>query len=208
MRLSNLFSRHNEKYHGSRGKEWERTSDGRTLHGFHIDRMHGMTEILRHAEGKSVFDVGCNRGLVPFAYAMHGARLVHGCDNYAKGIETAREIFDEVEVESRFEVVDLTGGEQAIAAAFGSDYLRRYDIVSFVGMYHILATRMPKDALADFVRSLFARTGKYFVCRTCHETQDNEALEALTQESGFTRVHYSFMTRTTGALSVWERMSG
>jgi 2-polyprenyl-3-methyl-5-hydroxy-6-metoxy-1,4-benzoquinol methylase len=199
MRLSNLLK-------GRRGKSWGRTSDGRTLFGFHIDRMHGMSELLRHVQGKSVFDAGCNRGLIPFAFAMHGARVVHGCDNYTKGIEAAREIFDEVDVDSRFEVVDLTGGEAAIKAAFGSDYLPRYDVVLFVGMYHILSRIMPAEGIAELMQSLFNRTGQYFVCRTTLSAEPNAAMDAVMQTSGFTRVHYSFLTRTTGALSVWERM--
>jgi ribosomal protein L11 methylase PrmA len=72
-----------------------------------------MTDLVLRAKGKSVFDIGCNRGMVGYQFAEQGAAVVHGCDNYEMGIQTAREVFADLRfVEGRFEVVDLTQGPQ------------------------------------------------------------------------------------------------
>jgi len=77
--------------------------------------MDGMVDLVMRAKDKSVFDIGCNRGLVGFEFANNGASIVHGCDIYEEGIKTAREVFADIRsTESRFEVVDLTNGSKAL----------------------------------------------------------------------------------------------
>ena len=62
----------------------------RRVAGYHDIRLDGILDLTIRAKGASVLDVGCNRGLVAFEMANNGARVVHGCDNYAPGVETAR----------------------------------------------------------------------------------------------------------------------
>src|SRR5476651_846781 len=98
----------------------------RRVAGYHDLRLDGISDLTFRANDASVLDVGCNRGLVSFEFANNGAARVHGCDYYEEGVRTAREIFaDLVSVESKFEVVDLTGGAKALTAAFGN---AKYDI--------------------------------------------------------------------------------
>jgi ribosomal protein L11 methylase PrmA len=83
----------------------------RRVAGMNNIRLDGITDLVLRAKGKSVFDIGCNRGMVGYQFAEQGAALVHGCDNYEVGIQTAREVFADLRfVESRFEVVDLVAG--------------------------------------------------------------------------------------------------
>jgi SAM-dependent methyltransferase len=85
----------------------------RRVAGVNELRLDGMGDLLLRAKGKSVFDIGCNRGMVGYQFAQQGAAMVHGCDIYEKGIETAREVFADLRfVEGRFEVVDLTEGPE------------------------------------------------------------------------------------------------
>lgn len=60
----------------------------RRVAGYHDIRLDGMLDLVIRARGASVMDVGCNRGLVGFEMANNGATLVHGCDNFAEGIDT------------------------------------------------------------------------------------------------------------------------
>src|SRR5262245_53744237 len=102
--------------------------------GAHEDRLSGLHDLLRYAQGASVLDIGINCGLVAFEFARRGASIVHGCDIYSRGVDTAREMFAELRTQSRFEVVDLRAGSAALEKAFGADYLPRYDIVLFLGV--------------------------------------------------------------------------
>src|SRR5213596_3098444 len=98
--------------------------------------MDGLTDLVLRAKGASVFDIGCNRGLVSFEMANNGATVCHGCDNFEPGIQTAREIFAVLRsVENHFAVLDLTGGSNVVANEFGTT---QYDIVLCLATYHKL----------------------------------------------------------------------
>ena len=141
-----------------RAKQCARTkisANPRGLVGFYRDRLCGLRDLLHCAEGASVLDIAMNHGLIGFEFARHGAALVvHGCDNYEPAVNAARAIFTELAIPSRFEVVDLTGDAAALQAAFGQDYLPRYDIVLFLGIYHKLKQQTSDAAIADLVRHL------------------------------------------------------
>ena len=169
--------------------------------GYLDDRLSGLNELLTFAAGSTVFDAGTNRGLVALEFARRGATLVHGCDLYARGIDTAREIFNEVATSARFEVVDLSRGPAALEAAFATEYRPRYDIVLFLGIYHHLKTQMPAELLNQLVRHLAGITGRFFVCRTGLLDEVGETLA----QSGLTRVHFSRMNKSCGPSGIWER---
>lgn len=155
--------------------------------GFRLD---GLADILPRASGASVFDVGCNRGAVCHDLVLAGANLVHGCDNYAQGMQTANEWFADIRsVKSKFEVVDLTGGGAAIEKAFGADLLPQYDIMIFLAIYHKLWRVMDKNELRNLVVWLIDHTGKFFVWRGSLEERNE--LHPLMESKGFKLVHYS-----------------
>src|SRR5262249_4948832 len=118
---------------------------GRRVVGKHSVRLNGLTDLLFHAPGASVLDVGCNRGIQLYEMYLNGARLVQGVDLAPDAIEAARAIFaDEVGVQAQFEVGDLTRGAAALAP-FGDG---AYDIVMMIATYHKLA-RAPSKAYAE-----------------------------------------------------------
>jgi SAM-dependent methyltransferase len=180
----------------------------RRVAGYHDIRMDGMTDLVCRAPGASVFDIGCNRGLVGFEFANNGARLVHGCDTFEQGIMTARELFADLRsVEAKFEVVDLTGGPAAVAAAFGDAH---YDIVVCLATMHKLKRVMTNDALVDLMQDFGRRTNKYFAWRATSEKPDENEdemafLDACLPKVGLKRIHTSYISETLGLAAIWKR---
>ncbi len=179
----------------------------RRVAGYHDLRLDGMMDLVIRARGATVLDVGCNRGLVGFELANNGADLVHGCDNFADGIKTARELFIDLRnVRSKFEVVDLTEGPGLLRAHFMS----AYEIVLLLATYHKLKRSMSASALADLMTYLGRVTGRYFAWRgTSDKPDDNEeeivALDRDLGEVGLKRVHTSYISDALGVAAIWER---
>src|SRR3954464_9413846 len=134
--------------------------------GTYEDRLSGLHDLLCYAEGARVLDIGTNHGLIAFEFARYGAALVHGCDIHRQGVNAAREIFTEVAIPSRVEVVDLAEGPAALETGFGQDYLSRYDIVLFLGVYHKLKEQTSDHVIAELIRYLVDRAARFFVIRT------------------------------------------
>lgn len=180
----------------------------RRVAGFHDLRMDGMTDLVLRAKGCSIFDIGCNRGLVSFEMANNGATTCHGCDMFEEGIKTAREIFVDLRAcESNFQVVDLTKGPSRLEKAFGN---QTYDIVLMLATYHKLKRSMnPKD-LSSLMQWFGERTTKWFGWRGTSEKANENENEMLSidndfRRSGLKRIHTSYISKTLGVCAVWER---
>jgi len=185
---------------------------GRRVVGKHSVRLNGLTDLLFHAPGASVLDVGCNRGIQLYEMYLNGARLVHGIDLAPDAIENARAIFaDEVGAQVQFEVGDLTRGAAALAP-FGDG---NYDIVMMIATYHKLARPpskpyqelgaqgMSADELSEFVRHLGRRTTKFFAFKA----PNMDAFAQIDKDmsnAGLRRVHTSEMC-TIGPAGIWRR---
>lgn len=180
----------------------------RRVAGYHDLRLDGITDLVLRARGATVMDIGCNRGLVGFEMANNGARVVHGCDNYAEGIETARQIFIDLRnVESQFEVVDLTLGPVSLKPFA----LEGWDIVLFLATYHKLKRVMSGAALSELVQHVGKRTKRYFAWRGTSEKADENHGEMADinrdlGKVGLTKVHTSSISLTLGAAAIWARL--
>jgi hypothetical protein len=177
----------------------------RTVYGSHGDRLSGLRDLFQYARGMSVLDVAMNHGLVSLEFARRGVSLVHGCDYHEPGVTTARSIFAEFKkIPSRFEVVDLTGGAEALQTAFGEDYLPRYDIILFLGIYHKLKDQTSDAVIEGLVRHLAERTSRHFVVRTASIAMLGELKPMLT-DAGMTKVHFSALSLVVGPMEIWQR---
>lgn len=179
----------------------------RRVAGYHDIRMDGITDLVCRAPGASVLDIGCNRGLVGFEFANNGAVKVHGCDIFEEGIQTARELFADLRsVESHFAVVDLTGGREAMKAAFGDV---KYDIVLMLATYHKLKRVMPADKLADLICHFGERTVRFFGWRGTSDKPDENEEEIAQIDAAlsgpFRRIHTSYISETLGVAAIWAR---
>lgn len=179
----------------------------RRVAGNHDLRLDGISDLLLRCRGKSVFDIGCNRGMVGFEFAANGASVVHGCDIYETGIITAREVFADLRaVESQFEVVDLTKGPDALHR-FGG---RRYDITLCLATYHKLKRVMPPADLKALTQHLGRWTKGYFGWRATSDKPDenDEEIAALDRdlgEVGLVRIHTSYISAELGVAAIWAR---
>lgn len=171
-------------------------------------RLDGIGDVLCRARGAAVFDVGMNRGQVAYDFALNGARIVEGCDIYAKGVETAREMFADLRrCESRFEVIDLTEGHRVLSL-FGA---RQYDITLCLATYHKLKRVMSTEALAGLVRFMGQWTRGYFAWRgTSDKHDENDAeMAALDRDLGavgLRRIQTSYISAELGAAALWARV--
>lgn len=179
----------------------------RRVAGYHDIRLDGLQDILSRAAGKSVFDIGCNRGHVGWDLANAGATLVHGCDHFAEGIETARQNFaDRRNVESQFECADLSKGPRVLNV-FGA---RRYDIVLMLATYHKLKRVMSESALIELMEHFAGRTAGWFLWRgTSEKANDNEleilAIDRVFRRKGLKQMHRSGFSLTLGVAVAWRR---
>ena len=174
---------------------------GAGMVGMHEDRLSGLRDLLCCAQGASILDIGINHGLIAFEFARHGAAVVHGCDIHRPGVNAAREIFTEVRTRSKFEVVDLAAGPAALKAKFGQDYLPRYDVVLFLGIYHRLKKQTSDRVIAELIHHLIDRTEQFFVTRT---TMIDE-LRAILADTGLNRVHFSALSSVVRPVEIWQR---
>jgi SAM-dependent methyltransferase len=177
----------------------------RRVAGYHDIRLDGILDLVVRARGASVFDAGCNRGLVCFEMANNGATMVHGCDYEPSVINTARELFVDLRnVESQFEVVDLRLGSDALSPLFRP----RYDIVLLLATYHKLKRIMPPRDLTALVQYLGRTTRQFFGWRgTSDQHQANQdeivALDRDLGDVGLRRIHTSTISLELGAAAIW-----
>lgn len=170
--------------------DWTKGGFQRRIIGYHGFRLDGLADVLSRCQGASVFDIGCNRGMVCYEFALNGATVCHGCDEYERGMMVANEVFADCRnVDARFEVVDLTKGPTAIEAAFGADYRKPYDIIVMLAIYHKLRRIMPLSDLLALVRHMADRCGQYFVWRG--SVDEMKEFEPQLLASGLRRVHFS-----------------
>lgn len=180
----------------------------RRVAGYHDLRMDGMLDLVIRARGATVLDIGCNRGLVGFEMANNGARVVHGCDIDKECVIVARHLFHDLRnVESRFEVVDLTQGTKALEP-FGTGH---YDIVLMLATYHKIKRVMPANVLAGLMHEIGKRTFKFFGWRaTSDKPSENEAemgaLDHAFGPIGLKRVHTSTISLQLGLAAIWARL--
>lgn len=175
----------------------------RRVQGFHDMRLDGIADILSRADGASVFDIGCNRGLAGFEFANNGASRVMGCDIYEDGIVACRHLFCDLRaVKHRFEVVDLTGGEPAMRKAFGADADLKHDIVLMLATYHKLRRIMPTGELSELIRYFGRSTKRYFAWRGYQD--EVKLLDADLGKVGLTRVQTSILSDIQPA-AIWAR---
>jgi hypothetical protein len=160
--------------------------------GFRLD---GLGDLLVRAKGAAVFDIGCNRGAVCHDFVLSGAAVVHGCDNGLETdgttvISTANKWFADIRsVDACFEVVDLTGGPDAVRKAFGGRLRQRYDFMLMLAVYHKLRRVMPLDQLLRLVEFFAQHTGRFFVWRG--SAQEVEEFEPVLTKCGFAKAHFS-----------------
>jgi SAM-dependent methyltransferase len=179
----------------------------RRVAGVYNYRLDGMSDLLGRAKGASVFDIGCNRGLVGYDFALNGAARVDGCDIYKEGVETAREVFADLRgCESRFEVVDLTGGTRSLLS-FGA---QTYDVTLCLATYHKLKRIMSKADLSDLFQYFGRWTKGYFGWRgTSDKPDENDAeIDALDRDlgvAGLRRIHTSYISPELGVAAIWAR---
>jgi len=179
----------------------------RRVAGLNNIRLDGIIDLTMRAKGKTVFDIGCNRGMVGYQFAENYASVVHGCDIYEDGIKVAREVFADLRsVESRFEVVDLTKGPSGLKVF----EMNGYDIVLCLATYHKLKRVMPADKLTELMKFFGNWTKKYFAWRrTSEQLEDNEqeikVLDRDLKLVGLQRIHTSYISNDLGVAAIWGR---
>jgi SAM-dependent methyltransferase len=179
----------------------------RRVAGRHNYRLDGLTDLLVRARGRSVFDIGCNRGAAGYDFALNGADMVHGCDIYEVGVQTAREIFADLrECDSRFEVVDLTLGHESLRPFWP----QQYDFTLCLATYHKLKRVMVPEDLTRLMQAFGQWTRGYFAWRgTSDKPQENEAeMKALDRDLGavgLRRIHTSYISGELGLAAIWGR---
>gem|GEM_PF-5545539 len=175
----------------------------RRAQGFNGIRLDGIGDIVNRARGATVFDIGCNRGMVGYELAVNGATRVQGCDLFEQGIETARQVFADFQgCAYRFEIVDLSGGAAALKKAFGAEAEWKHDIVLMLSVYHKLRRQLPAAALTALVQHFGSRTEKY-LCWRGHADEIDQ-LDNDLAIVGLARVQTSFISDIQPA-AIWQR---
>lgn len=169
----------------------------RRCRGYHDLRLDGMSDLLHRASGASVFDLGCNRGLVGFEFANNGATEVHGCDNYVEGITTAKHLFADLRnCESKHEVVDLSKGVGELMKHFPD---RKYDFMIMLAIYHKLERVMSDHDLHTLVAHLARSTTRYLAWRGHHSDRFQSMLKGV----GMKLVQWSDLDGNLEHAEIW-----
>lgn len=117
-----------------------------------------LCEIGLDVRNKSILDAGCNLGIVGYELSKQGPAFYHGIDKDRDALEIALAIFSGVEVDHRFDRVDLSSEKQLSNALEPS-----YDIVLFLRVLHILLHRRGETGARRALEELAAHCSDQFV---------------------------------------------
>lgn len=173
----------------------------RVVAGLHDIRFDGLSDLLLRARGRSVLDVGCNRGHTLYDFALNGAKLVHGCDIFGPGMAAARQWFAEVrDCDSQFEAIDLSKGPASLSV-FGDN---RYDIVLLLGVYHKIKREMSEELLSQLMISLGHRAIEFF--GWSGYVEELIQLDLDMEAAGLKRIHTSEIGGVGHPAAIWRRL--
>lgn len=173
----------------------------RRVTGHHDMRLDGISDVLCRANGTSVVDIGCNRGMAGYEFYCNGSILVHGVDIHGPSIDVARAIFADIRnCKHKFEVLDLNQGIEGFNALFGS---QRYDITLLLAINHKLRRQMAEDARRRLITELAHRSNRYIAWRG----YDDELVELdeWFARANFKRIQYSTISETICPSAIWRR---
>lgn len=183
---------------------WTRHGFQRRAIGWHGYRLDGMSDVLLRCRGASVLDIAASRGMISYELALNGATVLHGVDEYEKGMEVANEVFADIRaVDAKFVKCDLRGGMTAVADALGEDFLRLYDIVIYMAIHHKLKRIMDERSLTDLVDGLAAACNGYFLFRGSDQEQDEVGKRLNIY--GLRMIQWSAITEDDAPCSIWQR---
>ncbi|WP_366556695.1 class I SAM-dependent methyltransferase [Aquibaculum sediminis] len=138
-------------------------------------RLEAILPLAQRAAGRSVLDLGCAEGLMLQPFLANGARFVHGVDESARRIQSARRRVGFGNC--RFDVVDLN---RPMVIRDRRIFCESYNIVLFLGIYQHLENHVRERSLS-FALSL---ASEWFVIR-CPRPLFEGAMRLITNQ-GFT----------------------
>lgn len=113
----------------------------------------------------------------------------------------ARHWFSELpHVQSKFEVVNLEGGAEAMRESFGDE---QYDIVLLLGTTHKLKRTMQPAALSQLVTHLGQRALTYFAWGGY--AVDLPVIDHDMKRADLTRIHTSELAKAGQPMAIWRR---
>lgn len=153
--------------------------------GTPLDRIAGLEPLLSVAVGCSILDIGCHKGFVAYEFAKRGAARIDVIDRFAEGIDVARALLEEFDIQFSAQAADLTQRQLADLGA-----LPAYDIVLYLGVHHHL-TKQDRDAAESLFADARRRAARYFAVRTgarrlaaIHEPLSQDGFELWHQHAG------------------------
>lgn len=106
-------------------------------------RLEAILPLAQQADGRTVLDLGCAEGLMLQPFLANGAHFVHGVDESARRIQSARRRV--VSGNSRFDVVDLN---RPMVIRDRRIFRESYNIVLFLGIYQHLENHVRERSLS------------------------------------------------------------
>lgn len=134
-----------------------------------LKRIEDFDLLMHNARNASILDVGCYDGLIAYEFFRSGARLIHGLDNDAYHLETARRIFSQVDIPARFTHADLRK-RSAVNKALKDDVLDQYDMVLFLGVFQHIYRAMSEDERRALICDLADKAAKIIAIRIPEHT--------------------------------------
>lgn len=130
--------------------------------------------------GRTVLDAGCNMGLLAYEIAKHEPKFIQGIDHGKDYVRVARMIFLGVDIESRFDQVDMTR-DRALTAVLLPDY----DVVIFLAVYPHIRKARGVEAAERTLRTLLSRCREDFVIRV--PQAELPEVEMILTDEGFAK---------------------
>jgi len=127
-------------------------------------RIAGLEILFQAAKDSTVLDLGCFDGLIAYEFARSGAKIVHGLDNDAFHLDTAKRIFSQVDLPSMFVHADLRKPD-AVRRALGDHAHSKYDIVLFLGVYQHIYRSMSMQRRKVLIDGIVDRAGSFLAIR-------------------------------------------
>jgi SAM-dependent methyltransferase len=123
------------------------------------DRLSDLFDCGVDYSGRTILDAGCNMGIIAYEISKHRPASIHGIDTYRPALRLARQLFLGIEIESRFDRLDLTARHAEAKLA------PEYDLVLFLSVYHHIKKQNGVAAAEGAVRRLTTRCREALIAR-------------------------------------------